>query len=202
VTIAAQARVLLLIDAVSRAGPIRVSDVDLTRLAYFVDSFSPLWGLPPLDRFRVKLDEPRSAEIRSALNRLVLCGIVEPSDVRVVDSPRRHLSAHYVVVPERADRVLAAITATEIGRREKELVEEVVFAASGMLDGSLGDAVRSDAAFVDPRVGHMDLIDLASPSGAWAVAQRFRAGASSNAHVEAELTHLYLAHIERMISRA
>lgn len=202
-TAAATARVLLLVDAVSRTGTRRVSDLDLTRLAYFVDAFSPLWRLEPLDRYRLKVTEVRSRTVRRAVTRLVLGGVIEPSMVTVVDQPRPHLTATYRLLPDRADPVLRAVMATATGRREAALVEEVVYAAAGMLDGSLAEAVTHDAGFSDPTLGPLDVIDLARPHrGTTAAAERFRGGASSHALVEAELTHLYMAHLERVIRRA
>jgi hypothetical protein len=103
----------------------------------------------------------------------------------------------------RARPILAAIRATASGRREAELVEEVVYAAAGFLDGNLSDAVRRDAAYSDPRIGPADVIDLARPfGGTTEAARRFQPGASSTAWIEAELTHLYMAHLERLIGRA
>jgi hypothetical protein len=197
------ARVLLLVDATDRVGTRRVSDLDVSRLAYFVDAFSPLWELAPLDRFRVKVDEPRSDSVRRALNRLVLSGVVMPSEIELVMEPRPHLSARYRVVSERAQPVFDAIHETERGRREAELVEEVVYAAAGLLDGGLAEAIRHDAAFGDSRIGPDDVVDLDPPEGGGTAgaAQRFRAGASSSAMVEAELTHLYMAHLERVLGR-
>lgn len=199
---ATTARVLLLIDAVGRMSTHRVSDLDLARLAYFIDAFSPLWGLAPVDRYRLKIDEPRSRVVRRALNRLVFCGAVEPSDVRVAREPTPHLSARYRVVPALSAPVLAAIKATAIGQREMELVDEVVYASAGLLDGSLDEAVRRDAAYSDSRLGPADVIDLAQPSGGTTQAARlFQRGVASHAFVEAELTHMYMAHLERSIAR-
>jgi hypothetical protein len=177
---AATARVLMLIDAVARAGTRRVSDLDLTRLAYFVDAFSPLWGLAPLDRYRAKVDEVRSDAVRQALNRLVFCGVVEPSDISLLEEPRPHVSARYRIVPGPSQTIFEAIYATAIGRREAELVEEVVYAAAALLDGNLDEAIRHDAAYSNPRIGPADVIDLARPEGGTTeAARRFRAGASS-----------------------
>jgi hypothetical protein len=199
---ATSARVLLLIAAAERVGTRRVSDLDLARLAYFVDAFSPLWGLVPLDRFRAKLDEPRSEAVRQALNRLVVFGIVEPSEIRLVEEPRPHLSARYRVLAERAQPIFEAVYATDSGRKEAELVDEVVYAAAGLLEGSLAEAIKRDAAYGDPRIGPADVIDLDPAEGGTAeAARRFRAGASSVALVEAELTHLYMAHLERIVRR-
>src|SRR4051812_26099022 len=169
---AATARVLLLVEAVGRVSIRRVSDFDLARLAYFVDAFSPLWGLSPLDRFRAKIEEPRSEAIRRALNRLVLCGIVEPSEIQLIEEPRPHVSARYQVILARARPVLEAIHATGKGQREAELVEEVVYAAAGLLDGGLAEALRRDAAYGDPRIGPADVIDLEPAVGGTAEAAR------------------------------
>lgn len=193
---------LLLIDAVDRAGGRQVSDLDVARLAYFIDAFSPLWGLLPLDRYRAKVEDVQSDDVRRALNRLVVSGVIEPSEIAVLDEPRPHLSARYRVVAERGAPILRAIQATDAGRREMELVDEVVYAAAALLDGNLAEAVRRDAGYGDPRIGPADLIDLAAPgAGTAEVARRFRSGASSAALVEAELTHLYMAHLERVVGR-
>jgi len=201
-TTATTARVLLLVDAVGRASPHRVSDLDLTRLAYFVDAFSPLWGLRPLERYRLKVDEPRSRLVRMALSRLVLAGVIEPSAISVVSEPTPHLSARYRVHPELASPILRAIGATDDGRREMELVDEIVYASAGMLDGTLAEALRRDATFSDSRIGPTDVLDLEPSSGGTAAAARlFQRGVASQAVAEAELTHLYMAHLERLIAR-
>jgi hypothetical protein len=192
-------RVLLVIEAVGRMGPRRVSDLDLARLIYFTDAFSALWGLPPIDQYRLKSDEPRSLSVRRSLDRLVVSGIVQPSDVAVERQPRPHVSARYRVSLEIAKPVLAAIRETWRGRRETELVSEVVYASSGLLDGHLDEALRLDAGFFDQRLGPNDVIDLGESSKTSLTARMFLAGVSSAAFVEAELTHLYMAHLERLI---
>lgn len=198
---ATTARVLLLVDAVGRASPHRVSDLDLTRLAYFVDAFSPLWGLRPLERYRLKVEEPRSGLVRLALSRLVLAGVVEPSAIEVVAEPTPHLTARYRVHVDLARPILKAISATHAGRREIELVDEIVYASAGMLDGTLAEALKRDATFSDSRVGPTDVLDLQPSSGGTAAAARlFERGVASQAVAEAELTHLYMAHLERLIT--
>jgi hypothetical protein len=201
-TTAITARVLLLVDAVDRASPRRVSDLDLIRLAYFADAFSDLWGLHPIERYRLKVQEPRSQLVRSALNRLVLSGVVEPSAVRLTLHPTPHLSARYRVVPAIAQPILHAIAATAVGRREMDMVYEVVYASAGLLDGSLAEAVRQDATYGDSRIGPSDLLDLGpSTGGTSATARLFSRGVASQAVKEAELTHMYMAHLERSIIR-
>lgn len=199
---AAATRVLLIIDAVDRVDPHSVSDLDLSRLAYFVDAFSPLWGLTPLDRYRIKGPEPRSQSVRRAVTRLVATGVVVPSDVTIAAGPTPHLSARYRLDRSLGAPILHAVHATRRGRQEVSLVDEIVFATATMLNGLLDLAVRHDAGFDDPRIGPSDVIDLASSSeGTTAAAQRFLRGVASRTHVEAELTHLYMAHLERSIGR-
>lgn len=195
---AALARVLLIVDAAGRAAAKPVSDRDLARLAYFVDALSPLWALAPLERFRLKVEEPHSGALRRATNRLVLSGVIVPSEVGVQTTPPR-LTARYVVDDGRASPVLRAIRATSAGRREAELVEEVVYALSGMLDYQLDDAVHRDASYGNPKIGPSDVVDLGDGKTVTA-AQRFVAGASGSALIEAQLVHLYAAHLERVIS--
>jgi len=198
---AAVSRVLLLIEATNRIGAARISDMDLARLAYFTDAFAKLWGLEPLDRYRLKSNEPRSLMIRRALDRLVASGVVVPSSVQVSSSDTPYLTANYRIDRSLARPGLEAIAETTIGRREIKLVDEVVFASAGLLDGHLDEALRMDAGFSDSRVGPNDLIDLGSEtSGTSQTATRFRSAVSSRALVEAELTHLYMAYLERTIT--
>lgn len=197
---ATAARVLLILDAVGRVSPFRVSDLDLFRLAYFADAFSPLWDLEPLDPYYLKADEPRSISVRQAITRLVVSGVVEPIDVKVVTSPTPHVSARYSVQASLAAPVFEAIRATSIGRREIEMVDEVVFAAAALLDDSLHDAVLQDASYSDARVGPSDVVDVNAAEGTSAVALLFMTGVASHSHVEAELTHLYMSHLERRVT--
>lgn len=196
------ARVLLILDATDRTTASRVSDLDLARLAYFVDAFSALWGLRAIDRFRVKSDEPRTILVRRALDRLVISGVVVPVDIKVTDDVVAHVSARYTIDRERAADVLGAIRQTDTGRREAELVEEVVYASAAMLEGDLDQAVRLDAGQADRRLGPGDVVDLESASSGTSVTARaFLNGVTTAAKAEAELTHLYLAHLERSIHR-
>lgn len=193
-------RVLLVVDAAFRATGEPVSDENLYRLDYFVDAFSRLWRLDALDRYRQKVDEPRSLEIRRALDRLVVSGLVVPSEV-VVDAgliPR--VSAVYHL-DSSAEPVLGAARRTRVGEREWRLVDEVVFAASSLLDHDFDDAVHLDSTFSDRRLGPNDVLDLESTDdlSTSSMAQRFESAISSMSHREAELTHLYLGHMERAI---
>lgn len=200
---AALARVLMILDATDRLTSSRVSDLDLARLAYFVDAFSSLWELRPIDRFRLKSEEPRTILVRRALDRLVVSGVVVPANVRVDEGSVTHLSARYAVDRPRAAPVLAAVRRTDVGLREAELVDEVVYAASAMLEGDLEEAIRLDAGQSDTRLGPGDIVDLESHTfGTSVTARAFEAGVTSAANAEAELTHLYMAHLERSIHRA
>jgi hypothetical protein len=199
---AALARVLLILDATDRLTSSRVSDLDLARLAYFVDAFSSLWGLRAIDRFRLKSEEPRTILLRRALDRLVVSGLIVPTDVRVEDGTVAHVSARYTVDRVRAAPVLSAIRRTHVGVLEAELVDEVVYAAAGLLHGDLDEAIRLDAGQSDRRLGPGDVVDLESTAAGTSVTARaFLAGVTSTAKAEAELTHLYLAHLERSIHR-
>lgn len=198
---AAAARVLLILDAAVRVGFLPISDMDLARLAYFVDAFCPLWNVRALDPFRLKQDEPYSIAVRLGLDRLVFSGVAVPEDVSVLNEPRPHVTAHYRLDEERAGPGIAAIHATEVGVREATLVDEVVFAASQLSEDRLSEAFRLDASMLNDALGPKDVVDLYSPATTTSVvAARFDPGVRTETHREAELTHLYLAHLDRILS--
>lgn len=200
---AAAARVLLILDASLRTGRVAVSDTAVTRLAYFVDAFCELWDVRPLDRFRLKQEDPRSLAVRQGLDRLVFGGIAIPESVSVTDGLRPQVGAHFELDLARARPVIDAIGLTEVGRREISLVDEVTFAASRLAGDRLSEAFRLDASLLNQALGPRDVIDLlegaVTTSG---VARRFEAGVRSGADREAQLTHLYLAHLDRMVGDA
>ena len=194
-------RVLWIVDSVYRAMGEPVDDGNLLRLDYFADAFSRLWGLDALDRYRQKVEEPRSLATRRSLDTLVVMGLVEPVKVRVVPDGSRRVTAEYYLVEERARFVLEVAAQTAAGRREQRLVNEVVFAAAPLLETGFLDAVHLDATFSDTRVGPNDVLDLGSDHvmATSEVARRFESAISSLREQEPELTHLYLAHLEKAI---
>lgn len=192
----------MIIDSAVRTAGAPVSDLDVYRLSYFVDAFAPLWELASLDRYRPKVSEPLNRTTRLALDQLVLTGIALPENVGVVRQPRPHIHAEYTLEQSRAMPVLVAIRSTRVGRREAQLVNEVVYGASPLLDGRLDAAFHLDATYVDPSKGPGDVLDLRStahPSTA-VVARQFQAAVRTRREQEAELTNLYMAHLDRMIA--
>lgn len=191
------ARILTLVHFADRAGCDALHEQDIGDLSYFVDAFGPLWSVQPIQAERTKGGSTRTAAVRDALDLLVVGRFVEPHDVRVVEgelNPTFTPTARFSAVMER-------LAVTRIGRLEMACAQEVALAAAVLMDGRMPMAVRLDATMSTGRLGPNDVADFTDPTSPTtsAMASRFRGAAVTNEHTVAELTHLYMQHLDRSI---
>lgn len=78
-------RILLLLEALERAGLTPVPSRKLHGFAYLADVLSPVWGLKPFDGKVMKIhDGPHYAQLQRELDQLVIMGLVDARDLRYV----------------------------------------------------------------------------------------------------------------------
>ena len=81
-----RARLLLLLDAVERAGITPIASAKLHAFAYLADVLSPVWNLIPFDGKIYKSEgEPHYPDLQVELDRMVALGLLLISDLRYVE---------------------------------------------------------------------------------------------------------------------
>lgn len=81
-------RVLQLLDAAERAGITPIPAPRLHAFAYLADVLSPVWNLPPFDGKILKIKGgPHYPDLQRELDRLVVLGLVEVSNLRYLERP-------------------------------------------------------------------------------------------------------------------
>lgn len=81
-----RARVLLLLDAAERAGIAPLRSSRLHAFAYLANVLSPVWDLVPFDGKIYKSEGgPHYPDLQSELDRLVVLGLVEISNLKYID---------------------------------------------------------------------------------------------------------------------
>ena len=81
-----RARLLLLLDAVERAGITPIASGKLHAFAYLADVLSPVWDLIPFDGKIYKSEgEPHYPDLQVELDHMVALGLLLISDLRYVE---------------------------------------------------------------------------------------------------------------------
>lgn len=162
-------RVLLLLDALARAGVVPTPARALHEMAYLANVLSPVFDLTPFDAMLLKRPSgPYYPELQQAVDRLVGRGLVEAREVeyRLVEEEKRYR----VVASYRLSRVRVQ---PALDRHGQLLAEEAVFlhelasAYSVLSDAQFGRAALEDARYGDTSVDVDNVIDFgdyASPA--------------------------------------
>ena len=118
-TLRRRSRVLMLLDAAERAGLAPLSTSGIHSLAYLADVLSPVWHLPAFTASVLKIaGGPFYRDLQTELDRLVVLGLVEVSDLSYIDRPRggARLDANYGLNFEapKLEAILAGLGAREL----------------------------------------------------------------------------------------
>lgn len=171
-----RARVLLLLEASERVGiaPIRTSR--LHAFAYLADVLSPVWKLVPFDGTVLKIEGgPHYPDLQRELDRLVILGLVEISELSYLDRPHNgaRIDASYALNLQSPalQNLLRALGAGDpslaIDSQDVQLHAFLVDLAGALstIPGDQIDAAASiDATYADQRIGVSNVIDF----GDWA----------------------------------
>ncbi len=197
-------RVLVLLDALVRAGLVPTSARALHELAYLANVLSPAFDLVPFDAKLLKrATGPYYPGLQLAIDRLVGRGLVDALKVEYRLLPEE--SRYRVVAQYRLRRPLVQ---TALNRHAEVFPEEAVFlhelaaAYSVLSDDKLGRAALQDARYADISVDVSEVIDFGEyekPTKNFSrnAALTFAAGRQLE---PAERLYLYLDHLNTRVS--
>ena len=196
-------RVLVLLDALARAGLVPTAARALHELAYLANVLSPVFELIPFNAKLLKrFSGPYYPELQLAIDRLVGRSLVDALDVeyRYLEEDKRYR----VVASYRLRRALvqAALDRhTQVFPEEALFLRELASAYSVLSDDQLGRAALQDARYADQSVDVDNVINFgeyASPSKNFSrnAALAFAPGRRLE---PAERLYLYLDHLSSRV---
>lgn len=155
-------RVVVLLDALARAGLVPTPARALHELAYLANVLSPVFDLAPFDAKLLKrANGPYYPELQLAVDRLVGRGLVDALSVeyRYLPEDRRYrVMAQYRL---RRPQVQAALTRHGgVFAEESVFLHELAAAYSVLSDDKLGLAALEDARYADNSVDVSEVIDF------------------------------------------
>jgi hypothetical protein len=155
-------RVLVLLDALARAGLVPTAAKALHELAYLANVLSPVFDLNPLDAKLLKrASGPYYPELQQAIDRLVGCGLVDAMGLKyrfVTEDNRYRVVAAYRL---RRPQVQHALDRhAQVFSEEALFLRELAAAYSTLTDEQLGRAGREDARYADQSVDIDNVIDF------------------------------------------
>lgn len=197
-------RVLVLLDALARAGIVPTEARTLHELAYLSNVLSPVFELAPFDAKLLKRPSgPYYPELQQAIDRLVGTALVDALAVeyRFVEEDKR-----YCVVA--SYRLRRASVQTALERHAQVCPEEALFlhelasAYSVLSDSQLGRAALEDARYGDRSVDFDNVIDFGEYDSPTKNFSRNAALAFAPGRLlqPAERLYLYLDHLGSRVS--
>lgn len=192
-------RVLLLLDALARAGVVPTPARALHEMAYLANVLSPVFDLAPFDAKLLKRPSgPYYPELQQAVDRLVGRGLVEAHDVeyrRLEEEKRYRVVASYRLCRVRVQAALDRHG--QLFAEEAVFLHELASAYSALSDSQFGRAALEDARYGDKSVDVDNVIDFgeyASPAKNFS-RNAALAFASGRRLQPAERLYLYLDHL-------
>lgn len=197
-------RVLVLLDALARAGLVPTPARALHELAYLANVLSPVFNLAPFDAKLLKrATGPYYPELQLAIDRLVGRGLVNAMSVEyrylAADKRYRVLAQYRLQRP----RVQPALDCHgQVFAQEAQYLHELAAAYSVLSDDKLGEAALQDARYADISVDVSEVIDFGEYDNP---AKNFSRNAAmtfaSGRRLEpAERLYLYLDHLNTRVA--
>lgn len=197
-------RVLVLLDALARAGLVPTPARALHELAYLANVLSPVFDLAPLDAKLLKrASGPYYPDLQLAIDRLVGRGLVDAMKVEyryLAEDKRYRVMAQYCL---RRPLVRAALERHgEVFAQEAQFLHELAAAYTVLSDDKLGRAALQDARYADISVDVSEVIDFGeydNPAKNFSrnAAMTFAAGRRLE---PAERLYLYLDHLNSRVA--
>lgn len=197
-------RVLVLLDALARAGLVPTPARALHELAYLANVLSPVFNLAPFDAKLLKrASGPYYPEMQLAIDRLVGRGLVHAMNVEyryLAEDKRYRVLAQYRV---HRSRVQAALERHgQVFAQEAQFLLELAAAYTVLSDDKLGHAALQDARYADLSVDVSEVIDFGeydNPAKNFSrnAAMTFAAGRRLE---PAERLYLYLDHLNARVA--
>ena len=214
-------RVLLLLEAAERAGIAPLPSPRLHAFAYLADVLSPVWDLVPFDGKIYKSEGgPHYPDLQNELDRLVVLGLIEVSNLRYVDRSgdgsriaadyalnfsSRHLEA--ILDALGAGDPMAAIDPSD--RKLHAFLVELAGALATLPDDQIDVAAGVDVTYRVEASLH-NVVDFAEwaedqweANPTWRAAERFRAFLPKDSSLSpGEKLYLYAAYLGRTMHAA
>ena len=216
-----RARLLLLLDAVERAGITPIASGKLHAFAYLADVLSPVWDLIPFDGKIYKSEgEPHYPDLQVELDRMVAFGLLLISDLRYVErgDTGARIDGYYSLnfSSMQLPSLLRALGAEEPSQaidpsdvNVHAFLVELAGALATLPDDQIDVAAGVDATFgVDESLNNV--IDFAEwvedkwqANSSWRAAERFRQFLPENTKLSpGEKLYLYANYLGRAIHAA
>lgn len=205
-TLRRQARLLILLDCVAKAGLDPLGIIPLHAYAYLANVLAPVWEMPALDgKVLKRRGGPFYPVLQRDLDRMVGNGMVCVSrvgHVRDLDGMWR-LEGRYALTRTICSPALNYLMSLPDERRFSAFALELALALSALGDDELETALVEDATYSDPSVSANNVIDFEewtirnpSTNAANFFSQLMPRGTTAG---PGEKLHLYVRHIYRRI---
>ena len=199
-----QARILLLIDAASRAGLTPVPLLTFHALAYLANVLAPVWDMPAHDgKVLKRRGGPFYPDLQGDLDRMVGAGMVIISNVSHVQMPdgKWRLEGGYDLNGALASSALSFLLSHPDESRLSKFITELAYAISVLEPSEVERALAEDATYSDPAVSMDNVLDFsewASQNPSANAANYFARLFPSHGSVSpGEKLHLYVRHLRR-----
>ena len=216
-----RARILLLLDAIERAGIAPIASAKLHAFAYLADVLSPVWNLIPFDGKIYKSEgKPHYPDLQIELDHMVVLGLLEISDLRYVERGNNgaRIDGCYSLnfASAQLPLLLEALGAKGLSQaiyppdvNVHSFLVELAGALATLPDDQIDVAAGADVTFsADENLNNV--IDFAAwaedkwqANSSWRAAERFREFLPENAKLSpGEKLYLYATYLGRAIHAA
>ena len=165
-------RIILLLEALERAGVAPIDSRRLHGFAYLADVLSPVWNLPPFDGKILKIEDgPHYADLQSELDNLVILGLVEVQDLKYVRRGKAgaRIDGRYQLRFEEAKLIpiLDALGANRSAdpldprdRSQHDFLVELAGAMATLPNDEIDIAATQDATYANSSTSFANIIDF------------------------------------------
>jgi hypothetical protein len=155
-------RLLQLLDSVELAGFAPMSFRAVHSYAYLANLLGKLWDVDPLDGKILKAGAPYYPEVRVALDRTILLGLVDLTEYSAVEIEPGTWTGEGLVGlnTECARPILSRLDIFESERQVRSFLTSLAFAIAPYAN-ELVEIVSTDVTWTDKRVGKGDVLDFA-----------------------------------------
>jgi hypothetical protein len=208
-------RVLLLLDAAERAAAAPLSTDRLHALAFLADVLSPVWHLSSFDKVVLKSAQgPFFPELQREMDRLVVMGLLEVSNIRYLPRPRggARIEANYGLrfASPHLEEILSRLGARgskpafdPADVQVHAFLVELAGALARLPDDEIARAAISDATYSDRAIDNDNLIYITGvlhPNRSVVTAERFANFMPPGATLSAgEKLYLYATYLGRRV---
>lgn len=215
-------RLILLLEALERAGVTPIASRRLHGFAFLADVLSPVWNLPAFDGKVLKIEDgPHYPDLQKELDNLVILGLVDVKQLRYIrrGSSGARVDGKYQLrfESDKLTAILAALGADRCSdpldpsdREQHKFLVELAGAMATLPDDEIDIAAMQDATYSSSSTSVANIIDF----GEWArdsdhanrslaVTKRFENFVPNQSRLSpGERVYLYASYLGRRIRNA